>query len=120
MLSEQISQFELLADKLNGLHGQLGSAPDGQHPALEQSYMRLQSALREVQSQPDNAAKMKLLRHAVDSYQMAGEMVLIKAMDLMEKAQDAGMTHVPIAPHYQTILSDVFQSNHLSLNGARY
>jgi len=108
MLSERISQFELLAEKLNGLHGQLVSAPDGQNPALEKSYARLQNALHDFRSQPDNATRIKSLQQAVDSYQMVGEMVLIKAMDVLEKAQDVGMTHVPIDENYKTILSDVF------------
>lgn len=88
MSATEMKKLKTLAEKLTAFHGVLevqSGADDLYNPAHQKAYRRLQATLSEFGKDPLNPDKSKSMLHAIDTYQTANEMMILKVQNLLDQ-----------------------------------
>jgi len=92
MSATKMKQLTALAEKLTALpcpHPEGAGASDLYTPAHQKAYQRLQIAIGEFGNDPLNLDKSKSILHAIDTYQTANELMMLKARHLVDRVVDS-------------------------------
>lgn len=96
MQSLNFEQFDELAEKLNAIQSKL-LYQENQNSRYERAYEKLQSTIRQFNANPGDAGKLKSLQHAIDTYQTACQIFMIKAQSILAQANDSNINLMNVA-----------------------
>jgi hypothetical protein len=107
MSTTDFSQISDIAEKLDCMRNatdQEFEAP--QSSSYERAYTRLQKAVYQFKTQPENSTKAQSMTNAIDTYQTAVEILIMKAQHLFEKVEDAGIDLSPLDEKFGAIIKE--------------
>ena len=107
MSTTDFSQISEMAEKLDCMRSVTGQEFETpQNSSYERAYTRLQKAVYEFKTQPENSTKAQSMTNAIDTYETAVEILVMKAQHLFEQVEDAGIDLSPLNEKFGAIIRE--------------